>query len=115
MGQARCPAHTKQKRAERGTFRQRGYSWAEWDGPSGLRTRHLAAHPLCAPCGEESPARVVAATVVDHRIAWQSGKTEEERRALKLDPTNLVSMCASCHGKKTALEDGSFGRMPGPR
>ncbi|WP_244396197.1 HNH endonuclease [Afipia carboxidovorans] len=37
---------------------------------------------------------------------------ESIRRAphRRLDVTNLQSMCAVCHGRKTARFDGSFGR-----
>lgn len=111
-GSPRCANHEKQKNAARGSWRQRGYS-SRWDGPGGIRQRHLQEHPLCVACGAEG--RVVAATVVDHIVAWQKGATEAERERLFADPANLQSLCASHHGKKTAAEDGSFGRPRAPR
>lgn len=63
-------------------------------------------------CAAEKPPRVTAATVVDHRVAWQSGTTEADRARLFEDTSNLQSLCASHHSKKTAAEDGSFGRPP---
>lgn len=108
-GQPRCPVHTKSQNAQRGSFRERGYTWAEWDGPQGLRVQQLRAHPLCELCEAQTPSRVTPANTVDHRRAWQSGSSEAEQQALRTDPLNLVSMCSSCHGKKTAAEDGSFG------
>jgi 5-methylcytosine-specific restriction protein A len=32
--------------------------------------------------------------------------------ALLWDPANLQALCARCHNRKTALEDGGFGRAP---
>lgn len=109
-GRAHCPAHEKKRERQRGNFRERGYSYARWDGPSGLRLAQLRKQPLCEPCAAKTPPEVTPADTVDHRIAWQSGATEAERLQLRDDANNLVSMCSSCHGKKTARSDGSFGR-----
>ncbi|WP_412773982.1 HNH endonuclease signature motif containing protein [Nitrobacter sp.] len=92
----RCQCVIKRK-AERDRLRptapQRGYdsSWGK------LRASWLAKHPVCVDCGG-------AASLVDH---IQSIRRAPHRR---LDVTNLQSMCATCHGRKTARVDGSFGR-----
>ncbi|UYQ70654.1 HNH endonuclease [Pelagibacterium flavum] len=70
----------------------RGYD-AAW---SKARATHLARHPYCA-CGER-------ATLVDHIVSIRKAPHR------RLDPTNFESMCARCHGRKTARVDGSFGR-----
>jgi len=54
--------------------------------------------------------RTEAATDVDHITAWQKGATIEERQRLFRSADNLQSLCKSHHSKKTAAEDGSFGR-----
>jgi 5-methylcytosine-specific restriction enzyme A len=53
--------------------------------------------PLCRVCGQP-------ATDVDH-IRPHRGDRE-----LLYDPTNVQSLCHSCHSRKTASEDGGFGR-----
>jgi 5-methylcytosine-specific restriction enzyme A len=47
---------------------------------------------------------VASATVADH-ITPHKGDP-----VLFWDPDNLQSLCAACHGRKTATEDGGFGR-----
>ena len=67
----------------------RSAAWRE------ARREFLAAHPACACCG-------TPATVVDHvdphrgdpLIFWDSSRWQ--------------SLCASCHGRKTAARDGGF-------
>lgn len=73
---------------------KRGYDtdWAK------LRAAHLADHPTCGTPGCAKPARHV-----DHR------QTVRERPDRRLDPTNLIAYCHSCHSSKTAREDGGFG------
>ncbi|MCM5691435.1 HNH endonuclease [Sinorhizobium meliloti] len=71
----------------------RGYdgAWRE------ARAKHLARFPDCLECGEH-------ATLVDHVVSIRKAPHR------RLDPTNFQSMCPSCHGRKTAAVDGSFGR-----
>lgn len=81
---------------DRGTPAQRGYdeSWAE------RARRFLKSYPICCRCGKD-------ATVVNHRI----------RRTLLVamkvpDPDAdryLEPMCASCHGRFTAENEGRWG------
>lgn len=63
---------------------------AEWRK---LRKVQLATFPLCMTCiGDE---RLVAATDVHHKV------DVADDPALRLDMTNLVSLCHSCHSKIT--------------
>jgi 5-methylcytosine-specific restriction endonuclease McrA len=59
-----------------------------------LRLRHLADHPLCHDCQQQQ--RVEPATQVHHVI---DVAIAPQRR---LDPLNLMSLCHSCHSKRTA-------------
>lgn len=81
----------------RGSRQARGYddSWAA------ASRAFLQRHPLCVRCREAG--RREPATVTDH-IRPHRGD-----RQLFWDPANWQPLCASCHGRKTALEDGGFG------
>ncbi|MFA7456062.1 MAG: HNH endonuclease [Micavibrio sp.] len=57
----------------------------------------LQEQPLCALCAQAG--LVKAASVVDHING----------DALDNDRSNLQALCASCHARKTAREDGGFG------
>jgi 5-methylcytosine-specific restriction enzyme A len=61
-----------------------------------LRSKHLKANPTCVKCGNKG-------SHVDHVVAHRGND------ALRLDPSNLQTLCASCHSKKTASSDGGFG------
>ncbi|MFA5593217.1 MAG: HNH endonuclease [Micavibrio sp.] len=62
-----------------------------------LRALVLQEQPLCALCAQAG--LVKAASVVDHING----------DALDNDRSNLQALCASCHARKTAREDGGFG------
>ena len=47
---------------------------------------------------------VVAATVVDHIVPHKGNE------AFMWDESNYQSLCKTCHDRKTATEDGGFGR-----
>lgn len=67
-----------------------------------LRRQFLIKHPLCAECrrlGVINPSRVV-----DHI------KPHQGDESLFWDETNLQALCKSCHDRKTAKEDGRWGR-----
>lgn len=53
--------------------------------------------PLCVACG-------AAATDVDHV------RPHDGDPGLMYANENLQSLCKGCHGRKTATEDGGFGR-----
>jgi 5-methylcytosine-specific restriction enzyme A len=81
----------------RGSAWSRGYDTA-WQR---LRRWHLSQHPLCADC--ETAGELVEATDVDH-IEPFDGRDDPRR----LDPSNLRSLCHSCHSRKTVQADGGF-------
>jgi 5-methylcytosine-specific restriction protein A len=89
-----------QRRAEhdkqRGTPKQRGYD-ADWRK---LRAVYLATHQRCEfklPSGQQCTAK---ATQVDHKLSV------EARPDLRLHWQNLRAGCASCHSRRTAVDQG---------
>ena len=73
-----------------------GYRWRK------LRRMVLARDPLCAdPFGEHGNIKVPA-TEVDHIVPLSQGGGAS--------PDNLQALCKSCHSRKTAAEDGGWGR-----
>jgi 5-methylcytosine-specific restriction protein A len=105
-GSSRCEKHPPRvdKRhvdQRRGTTSERGYGWA-WQK---ARAAFLSSHPLCAE--HERQGRVVAASVVDHRIPHRGDQR------LFWDRSNWQPLCKSCHDTKTASEDGGFGNPGG--
>lgn len=101
-GSGRCEKHKRQVRQEsdarRGTAHERGYSVA-WQK---AREGFLRLHPLCAEC--ERNGDVTAATVVDHIKPHRGDKVLFWLRS------NWQALCKLCHDRKTATEDGGFGR-----
>lgn len=95
-----CEFHEKQRQkqvdAKRGTSTERGYNqtWRR------LRLLVLHSEPLCRECKKNG--RLTAATEVDHIIPLSKGGTNEL--------SNLQPLCHECHSRKTASEDGGFGR-----
>lgn len=115
-----CEKHTKVRQTAdmqaRGTAHERGYTstWAK------ARAGYLAKHPLCVHCLEEG--RAVAASVVDHIInhklkaALDSGDAAAITKAKTLfwaSESNWQPLCKTHHDRKTATEDGAFGRRAG--
>jgi len=101
----RCPKHKQEAQRrqdrERGSAQSRGYD-SKWQK---AREAFLRAHPLCqCPDCDEGRKRLTAATVVDHKIPHRGDI------ALFWDRTNWQSMSKTCHDRKTAREDGGFGR-----
>ena len=80
--------------AKRGTSTHRGYD-AVWRR---LRTMHLAREPLCRFCS--AMGRTIAASVVDHI------QSIADAPALRLEPSNLRSLCKRCHDSHTAHTQG---------
>ena len=83
---------------QRRTAAQRGYGH-RWQV---ARLEFLRAHPLCVLC--EAAGLLTAATVVDH-ITPHKGNYD-----LFWDQRNWQPLCRTCHNRKTATEDGGFGR-----
>ena len=97
-----CPAHTKDDRRQvdqqRGTAAQRGYGhrWQKY------RKTFISEHPICEECIKKGILTTTFA--VDHIIP-HNGDQE-----LFWDPNNHQGLCETCHNRKTATEDGGFGR-----
>ena len=64
-----------------------------------IRDAQLAREPLCIDCTRQH--KTTPANTVDH-IDGNSHNNQQ---------TNLQSMCASCHSKKTIKQDGGLGRL----
>lgn len=62
-----------------------------------LRRWFLARNPWCKLCDEKGIAE--AAVIADHVL------TIEERPDLRLDPTNLQSLCGPCHSSTKQRQD----------
>lgn len=101
-GERFCSKHKtvehRHQNKERGTAHQRGYTsaWAK------ARRFFLDKHPLCAE--HQKLGDVVEATVVDHIVPHKGDKD------LFWDRSNWQPLCKPCHDRKTAREDGGFGR-----
>ena len=98
----RCLGHQRKDRDTRSTAAQ---DWHRLYGSRWQRYRlvFLMEHPLCAdPFGvhELGPEPGV---VVDHRTPHRGDVV------LFWDGDNHQPLCSSCHGRKTAEEDGGFG------
>jgi 5-methylcytosine-specific restriction enzyme A len=84
----------------RPTAHRRGYG-SRWQKTSaGFR----AAHPLCADPYQVHGEIAVESEETDHIIPHRGDMD------LFWDPENWQALCGNCHSRKTALEDGGFGR-----
>ena len=63
---------------------------------------YLSRHPLCADPFNVHGESIEPATQVDHIVSRAAGGGDED--------SNLQSLCASCHSRKTMLFDGGCGR-----
>lgn len=88
----------KQQDARRGSSTARGYD-ADWRR---LRSAFLSKHPLCLFC--EGIGCITEASVVDHVISFT------ERPELRLEWSNLRSLCKQCHDRRTAREQAFGGK-----
>ena len=94
-----APKHEKLRVTDvRESASKRGYN-RRWRR---ARAAFLRRHPLCVACARVD--RVTAATVVDH-IVPHKGDT-----VLFWLVSNWQALCKRCHDRKTAREDGGFGR-----
>lgn len=94
-GGARCPEHERAHRAAVDAARPSGsvrYPW-DWSRPGGIREMHLRRRPECAWCGSNERLDV------DH---VDGDRTNHH-------PSNLRTLCHSCHSRRTA-RDQAFGR-----
>jgi 5-methylcytosine-specific restriction protein A len=60
-----------------------------------LREWKLNESPLCEMCAAKG--LVVAAVDVHHKIPCESARTIQEIEALCFNPSNLQSLCVTCH------------------
>lgn len=97
-GSAMCARHRAEREADRRSERCTMYSTQRWVRE---RAAFLRAHPLCEECRRQG--RIRAASQVDH-IRPHRGDA-----GLFWDQSNWQSLCAACHSRKTAAEDGGFG------
>ncbi len=84
--------------AKRESSSKRGYG-SRWQK---ARRTYLLSHPLCAHC--ETQGMLTQATIVDHIVPHKGDQK------LFWDATNWQPLCKPCHDRKTATEDGGFGR-----
>jgi len=70
----------------------RGYASVTWRR---IRAAVLQKSPVCVAC------EYARASHVDHVVPRRRGGTDSAE--------NLQALCASCHARKTAREDGGFG------
>jgi 5-methylcytosine-specific restriction protein A len=73
-----------------------GVSWRK------ARAVFLREHPLCVCCA--TTGSITPASVVDHVIPHRGDVRQFWNRE------NWQSLCKPCHDRKTAREDGGFGR-----
>lgn len=97
-----CDKHkklrAKQSDVGRESAHQRGYT-SRW---TKARNGYLNHHPLCVHC--EAEGVVMEATIVDHIIP------HKKDWKLFWDKDNWQALCKKHHDRKTATEDGGFGR-----
>jgi 5-methylcytosine-specific restriction protein A len=93
----------KKRRPQAGALVRQAKRWLATNDPRWrrIRARQLAREPLCRHCKQKGIT--TAATVVDH-VDGHAATPQDYRDA------NLQSLCDPCHGVKTAVENGSFGR-----
>lgn len=95
--------HRREADRARGSARERGYT-SVWEK---ARAGFLALHPLCAECQRNN--RLTAAKIVDHIVPHKGDKVAFWQRS------NWQPLCKPCHDRKTATEDGGWGRAVAPR
>lgn len=75
------------------------YNTSRWKK---LRKQFLQEHPLCVEC--KFKGAIKAAIVVDHIEAHKGDE------GLFWNQSNWQPLCKECHDRKTAKEDGRFGK-----
>ena len=94
-----CELHRRERKPDnRLSAYRRGYNSA-WQRAS---KAYLIKHPFCAECLKHGIH--TKAAVVDHIIPHKGDNT------LFWDKNNWQALCKPCHDRKTAAEDGGFGR-----
>lgn len=91
-GHGQCKGHLQQENRDSHPHRSL-YDTVAWRT---LRADHISANPLCAE--HLKAGEVVPGTDVDHIVPH--GGDED----LFFDPSNLQTLCSTCHGRKTQRE-----------
>lgn len=99
--QAHEPAERRRQDQARGSASARGYG-RKWQA---ARADFIRRNPVCVACAARG--EVAAAEVVDHVVPHRGDDKLFWRRS------NWQSLCKPCHDRKTAAEDGGFGRRGG--
>jgi 5-methylcytosine-specific restriction endonuclease McrA len=97
----RCPLCERRADQRRGSAAERGYD-ARWRRESAAFLARPENGFCCCGCGER-------ADTVDHK------KPHRGDPVLFWDRRNWRPMYGRCHSRKTATQDGGFGRIPVPR
>jgi 5-methylcytosine-specific restriction enzyme A len=101
----RCDAHRAKHYAtqgeERGSAHQRGYD-VRWQK---ARRAFLGQFPLCCDPFKVHGPVIVPAVVVDHWIPHRGN------REIFWDTSKWRGLCASCNGRKTAIDHGRSGEQ----
>lgn len=102
QGTARCPEHTKSRPKAKPTD-YRVQSNAFYNSPTWrkLSKAHKRRNPLCAHCAKQD--RTAVGDVTDHIIEIS------DDWSMRLEPSNLQTLCTPCHAKKTAEAKRSRG------
>ena len=82
----------------RDDFTKNFYKTPEWRY---ARKKQLEAHPFCEECLKVG--KRTKATMVDHIVPIKQGGD-------KFAPSNLQSLCWSCHSRKSVEEGSRFGK-----
>lgn len=92
-----CESH-QNKENKRESASRRGYD-RHWQR---ARELYLQSNAVCVEC--LSDGKIEAATVVDHIVPHKGDKR------LFWNQGNWQALCKRCHDRKTATNDGGFGR-----
>lgn len=90
----RKPNHIKQIEYVHDDASTKYYNSKGWHT---LRNAYYQTHPLCEMCLKNGITK--QADHVHHVKEFLSGRTDDERWSLLLNPNNLMSLCLDCHHK----------------
>ena len=98
----RCANHPRRStRSARAKEYNKLYKTARWRRE---RRAYLNLHPLCRHCQEDGITKL--ADVVDHIVPHKGDV------AMFYNQDNWQPLCKRHHDKKTATQDGGFGKNP---
>ena len=102
-GTPRCPEHTQRRSSRRPSTEHEAKAKAFYNSMTWrkLSEYHRTRHPLCVAC--ESIGRTTVGDVSDHRVELK------DDWSLRVEPSNLQTLCHPCHNKKTAQAKGARG------